>query len=85
MLKKITKSFVRKKERNTEKEFIDKETTEVHQNAPKETIAAISMALHLFFNSARDEESEVITINMPSAHYSPWALKSLVMKRVVKR
>jgi len=50
-----------------------------------EEIAAIGMALHLYLNSNRDEESEIITIDMPSAHYSPWALKSLVMKRVVRR
>jgi hypothetical protein len=50
-----------------------------------EKVAAIAAALHLYFNSNRDEESEIITIDMPSAHYSPWALKSLVMKRVVRR
>jgi hypothetical protein len=50
-----------------------------------EDIAAISTALHLYFNSSRDEESEVITIDMPSARYSPWALKSLVMKNIVRR
>jgi len=50
-----------------------------------EEIAAIGMALHLYLNANRDEESEIITIDMPSAHYSPWALKSLVMKRVVRR
>jgi len=46
-----------------------------------EEIAAITAALHLHFNSMHDEESEVITIHMPSAHYSPWAQKELVMKR----
>ncbi|MCR4965003.1 MAG: OadG family protein [Bacteroidales bacterium] len=46
-----------------------------------EEAAAIAMALHLHFNSMHDEESEVITISMPSAHYSPWAQKELVMKR----
>jgi predicted HTH transcriptional regulator len=50
-----------------------------------EEIAAIALALHFHLNSYRDEESEIITIDMPSAHYSPWALKSLVMKRVVRR
>ena len=50
-----------------------------------EELAAITMALHLFFNSQHDEESEVITIDMPSKHYSPWAQKSLVMKRVERR
>lgn len=46
-----------------------------------EEIAAITAALHLHFNSMHDEESEVITIHMPSAHYSPWAQKELVMKK----
>ncbi|MBO7586875.1 MAG: OadG family protein [Bacteroidales bacterium] len=46
-----------------------------------EQIAAITMALHLHFNSMHDEESEVITIDMPSAHYSPWAQKELAMKK----
>ncbi len=46
-----------------------------------EEAAAIATALHLHFNSMHDEESEVITINMPSAHYSPWAQKELTMKR----
>ena len=46
-----------------------------------EQIAAITMALHLHFNSMHDEESEVITIDMPSAHYSPWAQKELTMKK----
>lgn len=45
------------------------------------TCAAIGVALHLHFNSMHDEESEVITINMPSKHYSPWAQKELTMKR----
>ena len=50
-----------------------------------EKVAAITMALHLYLNAYRDEESEVITIDMPSAHYSPWAQKHLVMKRVARR
>lgn len=50
-----------------------------------EELAAITMALHLFFNSQHDEESEVITIDMPSKHYSPWSQKNLVMKKVVRR
>ena len=62
---------------------MDKKDNKAFEN--KEDIAAIAMALHLHLNSYRDEESEIITIDMPSAHYSPWALKSLVMKRVVRR
>ena len=46
-----------------------------------EQVAAIATALHLHFNSMHDEESEVITIDMPSAHYSPWAQKELAMKK----
>ena len=50
-----------------------------------EEVAAISMALHLYFNSLHDEESEVITIVNPSAHYSPWSQKELTMKRVQRK
>ena len=50
-----------------------------------ETVAAIGTALHLHFGSMHDEESEVITINMPSKHYSPWAQKELTMKRNPRR
>ena len=46
-----------------------------------EEVSAIGVALHLHFGSMHDEESEIITINMPSKHYSPWAQKELVMKR----
>ena len=46
-----------------------------------EEAAAIAMALHMHFNSMHDEESEIITIDMPSAHYSPWAQKELTMKK----
>ena len=50
-----------------------------------EEIAAITMALHLYLSANRDEESEIITIEMPTARYSPWAQKNLAMKRVVRR
>lgn len=57
------------------------ETIENISTADAEEAAAIAMALHLHFNSMHDEESEVITIEMPSAHYSPWAQKELTMRR----
>ena len=50
-----------------------------------EELAAITMALHIYLNANRDEESEIITIEMPAARYSPWAQKNLAMKRVVRR
>ncbi|MDR0207224.1 MAG: hypothetical protein LBI45_08225 [Bacteroidales bacterium] len=74
-----------RKQQNVVVEQVEYCNEETLQDIKNEEIAAITMGLHLFLNSCRDEESEVITIDMPSAHYSPWALKSLVMKRVVKR
>ena len=56
-----------------------------HEGATGEEIAAIAMALHLHLNSMHDEESEIITIDMPSKHFSPWAQKNLVMKKVTRR
>ena len=53
--------------------------------ANAEEIAAIGVALHLHFGSMHDEESEIITINMPSKHYSPWAQKELTMKKNPRR
>jgi len=50
-----------------------------------EELAAITTALHLYLNEYRDEESEIITLDMPSARYSPWAQKNLVLKRVTRR
>ena len=50
-----------------------------------EDLAAIGMALQLHLNNMHDVESEVITIDIPSAYYSPWAQKHLVMKRVVRK
>jgi glutaconyl-CoA/methylmalonyl-CoA decarboxylase subunit delta len=37
--------------------------------------AAISMALHLFFDEMHDEESNVITIQRVRRVYSPWSSK----------
>lgn len=37
--------------------------------------AAISMALHLYFNELHDEESNIITIKNAPKQYSPWSSK----------
>jgi Na+-transporting methylmalonyl-CoA/oxaloacetate decarboxylase gamma subunit len=50
-----------------------------------ETIAAIMLALHLHFTGLHDEESEIITIETSSAHYSPWAQKHLIFKQTPRR
>lgn len=42
---------------------------------PGEVNAAISMALHLYFNEMHDEESNVMTIKKVSKRYSPWSSK----------
>ena len=60
---------------------VNGEKQEDDEQMTGEEAAAIATALHLHFNSMHDEESEVITINMPSKHYSPWAQKELTMKR----
>jgi len=50
-----------------------------------EEIAAVATALHLYFNDVHDIESEIITIETPSARYSPWAQKHLVMKKIQRK
>ena len=40
-----------------------------------EVSAAISTALHLFFDEMHDEESNVITIKLVRKVYSPWSSK----------
>jgi glutaconyl-CoA/methylmalonyl-CoA decarboxylase subunit delta len=37
--------------------------------------AAISMALHLYFNELHDEESNIVTIKKVKKAYSPWSSK----------
>lgn len=46
-----------------------------------EEAAALAMALQLHFYSLHDEESEILTIEMPSARYSPWAQKGISMRK----
>ena len=37
--------------------------------------AAISLALHLYFNEMHDEESNIVTIKKVKKAYSPWSSK----------
>ena len=50
-----------------------------------EEIAAIAMAINLHLGNRHDKESEIITIESPSAHYSPWAQKHLSFKRISRK
>ncbi len=42
---------------------------------PATEIAAISMALHMFFDDVHDKESNIITIKRIERRYSPWNSK----------
>lgn len=75
-------SAQKKNDKNIETIETDSKTAVIDNG---EELAAISLALHTYLNSAHDHESEVITIETPSAHFSPWSQKSLMVKRVPKR
>jgi len=60
------------------------EETKSKQNGGEE-FASIAMALHLYFNTSRDQESEIITFDPSLPRYAPWAQKGLVMKRVIRK
>ena len=53
----------------TEKEI------EMKEGIPTGDIAAIAMALDMFYDEAHDNESNVITIKRIERRYSPWSSK----------
>jgi Na+-transporting methylmalonyl-CoA/oxaloacetate decarboxylase gamma subunit len=79
---KISKSKVHETQK---REIKSEDKKETNKELDSEKLAAIAMAMHYYFNEHRDEESEIITIDMPSARYSPWAQKELVIKRVIRK
>jgi len=62
---KLRRNKNKKEEQVTEDDFI------VEGNVT----AAISLALHLYFNELHDEESNVVTIKKVKKAYSPWSSK----------
>lgn len=48
-------------------------------------VAAIAMALHLFFNELHDEESTRMTIRKIPKAYSPWSSKIFGMRHPIRR
>jgi len=50
-----------------------------------EVSAAISTALHLFFNEMHDDEKTVLTIKKISSRYSPWSSKIYNVTRGLNR
>lgn len=62
---KLRQNKSKKKEEVTQDDFV------VEGNVT----AAISLALHLYFNELHDEESNVVTIKKVKKAYSPWSSK----------
>jgi len=50
-----------------------------------EVSAAISTALHLYFNEMHDDEKTVLTIKKISSRYSPWSSKIYSVTRGLNR
>jgi len=55
------------------------------KNITNEEVAAIMMGLHLYLEESHEKESEIITIDTPSIHYSPWAQKQFAFKKVQRK
>ena len=59
------------KRKNQKEESITQDDFIVEGNVT----AAISLALHLYFNELHDEESNIVTIKKVKKAYSPWSSK----------
>lgn len=68
---KVLNSLTKKKVKNRDK----KEVVVSDVTISGEVSAAISAALHLYFNEMHDEEKTVLTISKISKRYSPWSSK----------
>ena len=62
-----------------------KEVVESDGMISGEEIAAISMALNLFFSELHDEESGILTIKKVSKAYSPWSSKIYAVRNQFNR
>jgi hypothetical protein len=60
-----------RRDKNKKEEQVTKDDFIVEGNVT----AAISLALHLYFNELHDEESNVVTIKKVKRAYSPWSSK----------
>jgi hypothetical protein len=49
--------------------------SEDHEEVASPDVVAIAMALHMFYDEAHDNESNVITIKRIERRYSPWSSK----------
>ncbi len=64
-----------KKFRNNKKNNVKEETPDDHYIMEGNVTAAISLALHLYFNELHDKESNIVTIKKVKKAYSPWSSK----------
>lgn len=75
LVPKILNFQTRRKLRREGKLSTQEEITDQDLHVSGEENAAIAMALYLFFNELREEESNVITIKKIERRYSPWSSK----------
>lgn len=68
-------NFNLKKWRNRNKNISHDEIPEDHYIIEGNVTAAISLAIHLYFNELHDEESNIVTIKKVRKAYSPWSSK----------
>lgn len=64
-----------KRFRNRNKIKNPEESKAEDYNIEGNVTAAISLALHLYFNELHDEESNIVTIKKVRKAYSPWSSK----------
>ena len=62
-----------KKKRKTEQ--TDRSKGKDDEHIEGNVTAAISLALHLYFNELHDDESNIVTIKQVRKAYSPWSSK----------
>lgn len=71
---KILNFFLNKKKAPSNQSPANK-VTESDDGIEGNVTAALSLALHLYFNEMHDEESNVVTIKQVRRAYSPWSSK----------
>jgi Na+-transporting methylmalonyl-CoA/oxaloacetate decarboxylase gamma subunit len=64
-----------KGKKNTQEKTKTKTTDDKNGHIEGNVTAAISLALHLYFDEMHDEESNIVTIKQVRKAYSPWSSK----------
>ena len=80
LLNAITKRRLKRQMRKSGEEVVIDDLT-----ISGEVSAAISTALHLYFNEMHDDEKTVLTIKKISSRYSPWSSKIYNVTRGLNR